>query len=61
MKTNLRMQKMSVSQCLILRKQLKQVKNCVDALVWPLWILYEKTREQKIPDSLKYSRVLSSI
>lgn len=35
------------------------VKNCMDALVWPLWILYQKTFDREtIPSSLKTSRVV---
>lgn len=34
------------------------IKKCGDALVWPLWILFQKTMDQKIPTRLKMSRVV---
>lgn len=35
------------------------IKKCGDALVWPLWILYQKTKDEEIiPTRLKMSRVV---
>ncbi|RYE24260.1 MAG: hypothetical protein EOP45_06005, partial [Sphingobacteriaceae bacterium] len=35
------------------------VKKCVDAIVWPIWLLYQKTFDNgQIPEALKTSRVV---
>lgn len=35
------------------------IRNCKDALIWPLWILFQKTLESGvIPDRLKMSRII---
>ena len=38
------------------------IKNCMDALVWPLWILYQKTYDlESIPSKLKKVKGSSSV
>lgn len=37
------------------------IKMCVDSMVWPLWLLFQKTfnaKGKQIPDILKLSRVV---
>lgn len=35
------------------------VKMCIYALVWPIWLLYQKRfQESRIPDAFKLSRVV---
>lgn len=35
------------------------IKKCIDAIVWPIWLLFQKTFDSgRIPDKLKLSRVV---